>query len=116
MSDLQSQCDAMIGISIDIRGVDYGRIMDWSIVQKDGVDYYVFRTSLGKMVEATSYFEYKKHYIHYPQGSDYAFRMRRAGAKAKNKHQNGGSLFGSCIRNIAHFNVSTSPKHERKIQ
>jgi hypothetical protein len=103
MDNLQEQCDRMIGISIDIRGVDYGRIMGWSIVQKDGKDYYVFRTSLGKMVEASSYFEYKKHYIHYPQGSDYVFRQRYAGAKAKNKHQNGGSFFGSSIRNIAHF-------------
>lgn len=104
MDNLQEQCDRMVGISIDIRGVDYGRIMRWELVEKDGKTYYVFTTSLGKKVEATSYFEYKRKYIHYPDGSNYAFRLRYAGAKAKAKHQNnGGSLFGSSIKNIAHF-------------
>lgn len=104
MDNLQDKCDRMVGISIDIRGVDYGRIMRWELVESNGKTYHVFITSLGKKVEATSYFDYKRKHIHYPDGSDYAFRLRYAGAKAKSKHQsNGGAMFGDSIRNIARF-------------
>ena len=48
MSQLDDKCDSMVGLSFDIHGVDYGRIMRWVKVEKDGYTYNVFITSLGK--------------------------------------------------------------------
>ena len=107
MSEMEDKCNAIVGISYDINGPDYGRIMRWEIVSKDGQDYYVFVFSSGKRVEANSLFTYIKKKINYPQGSDYAMKLRYA-RRAKHNN-NGGSFFGPTIRNIVYL-----PKDERK--
>lgn len=101
MSEMEDKCNAIVGISYDVNGVDYGRIMSWEIVSKDGKDYYVFVFSSGKRVEANSLFDYIKKKIHYPQGTDYVMKLRAA-RRAKH-NQNGGSFFGSTIKNVAYF-------------
>jgi len=104
MSDMSDKCEKMIGLYVSNKTGDYGRIMKWEIVNKDGKDYYVFIFSSGRKVEANSLIKYVETYIHYPQGTDYVMRQRIAHRKAKG--MSGGSMFGSSIKNVAHFRDS----------
>ena len=104
MSDMSDKCEKMVGQFVSNNVADFGRIMRWEIVNKDGKDYYVFIFSSGRKVEANSLINYIAKKVHYPQGTDYVMRQRIAHRKAKG--MSGGSLFGSSIKNIAHFRDS----------
>jgi hypothetical protein len=113
MDNLQQTCDGMIGLSFDIRGEDYGRIMRWVTVEKDGKTYYVFITSLGKKVEATSVIDYIRNAVRYPDGSDYVFAQRKIKPKRK-----GGPAFPNTISNRTNLRGAVMPKalpHEREL-
>ena len=104
MSDMSDKCDKMIGLFVNNKTEDYGRIMRWEIVNKDGKDYYVFIFSTGRKVEANSLIHFVTKVVKYPQGTDYVMRQRIAHRKAKG--MSGGSMFGSSIKNIAYFRDS----------
>lgn len=115
MDNIQELCDSMIGISFDVRGEDYGRILRWVCVEKDGKTYHVFITSLGKKVEASSAIHYIKNTVRYPDGTDYVLRQRKIKRKGKG---NGGDAFPATIRNRAYFSSNVMPKalpHEREL-
>lgn len=99
MSYDMERLNKMVGLSIDIRGEDYGRIMDYDTVIRDGVEYKVFRFSSGKKVEANSLIAYMNSAIYYPDGTDYVMRNRVKYAKAKKSVP--APAFGSAIRNVA---------------
>lgn len=110
MSQLDDKCDSMVGLSFDISGVDYGRIMRWVKVEKDGYTYNVFITSLGKKVEAVTLIDYIYNTVRYPKETD----PNRYKVKVKTRY-GGRNAFGSGIRNIAYFRGDTgSIRIERK--
>jgi hypothetical protein len=96
---LIDKCDKLIGLSIDIRGEDYGRLMSWAKVVIDDDDYIVFTTSLGKKVEAVSLIYYLEHQVYYPTGSDQVFARRRA----RGVNRGGRPAFGQSVSNRAWF-------------
>jgi hypothetical protein len=102
MSELDEMCDSMVGLSFDISGQDYGRIMRWVKIEKDGYTYNVFITSLGHKVEAVTLIDYIKHTIRYPKETD----PNRNKVKVKSRG-GGRNAFGSGIRNIAYFRGDT---------
>jgi len=113
MTQMPDLCNSMVGLSFDIRGEDYGRIMRWVTVEKDGSTYYVFITSLGKKVEATSVIDYIKRKIHYPSGSDYVLAQRKIKPKFSGK-----PAFPNTISNRTRSIRSVMPKplpHEREL-
>ena len=96
-----TKLDRMVGISVDIRGEDYGRIMRYECIVKDEKEYQVFVFSSGKKVEANSIIKYVNSAVHYPDGTDYVMRNRVKYAKAKGSTPS--PAFGSSIRNTATF-------------
>lgn len=97
MNNVKQRCDALIGERIDIRGTDYGVVVE--VYQYDVQ--FILVTDIGKQIEALSYFRYlrSKHVTHkYPDGTDMAARMRLPKAKGGNiKYVPTANL-----RNIAH--------------
>lgn len=102
MNELEKMCDDLVGLSFDIRGVDYGRIMRWVRVQKDGDTFYVFITSLGKKVEAVTLIDYIKNKVYYPDGTEYVLRQRKIKPK-----RNGSPAFPSGISTKVYFRGQT---------
>lgn len=96
MSELDDKCDSMVGLSFDIRGEDYGRIMRWVKVEKDDYIYNVFITSLGKKVEAVTLIDYIYNTVRYPKETD----PNRYKIKPKRR---AGYAFSSGVSNIARF-------------
>lgn len=102
MSSIAEACDKLIGLSIEINGEDYGRIMRWVTVEKDDYTYHVLITSTGRKVEAVTLLNYIKTKIHYPDGTDYVMRQR----KIKPKRQ-GKPAFPSSISTKVYFRGQT---------
>lgn len=90
-----------IGNDMVINREKYGVIVDLIEVDNNGQQVFVFVTDLGKRVEASSYLRYlgigRKVY---PDGTDYAMRLRRPKSKTKNV----AYVPSKNIRNIAFVN------------
>lgn len=105
MSDsIDNKLESYIGYHVDIRGEDYGRILELISVTKNDQEYKVFVFSSGKRAEANSIVNYIRNSVHFPDGTDYVMRNRVRYAKAKVK--GGAPAFGSSIRNVAKFTDS----------
>lgn len=111
MDNIEELCNSMVGLSFDIRGEDYGRIMRWVRVEKNDRILYVFVTSLGKKVEATGVIDYVRNTVRYPKETD----PNRNKIKPKRR---AGYAFPSGISTMAYFrdNVKTRAlPHEKQL-
>lgn len=107
MSPLDDKCDSMVGLSFDVRGVDYGRIMRWVKIEQDGYTYNVFITSLGKKVEAVTLIDYIYNTVRYPKETD----PNRNKIKPKRR---AGYAFPSGISTMAYFRSKSGDLHSNR--
>jgi hypothetical protein len=113
MDNIEQVCESMVGLSVEIRGVDCGRIMRWVCVEKDGKTFYVFVFSSGKKIEATGVIHYVRNRVHYPSGSEYVLAQRKIKPKF-----GGRPAFPNTISNRTNLRGAVMPKslpHEREL-
>jgi hypothetical protein len=83
MKTMRERCESMIGETMVIRDSDYGVIAEFF----EHGEKFIFVTDKGKHVDAGSYFRYlssARSVKHYPDGSDYAARLRLPKSKTYN--------------------------------
>lgn len=110
MKTMEDRCKDLIGSSLVVRDKDYGVIVDFFVINDGSSTRCIFVTDKDANVDAGSYFRYlttTRTAVHYPDGSDYAARLRLPVSHAKSGIK---YIPTKNLSNIAHVNYNGENK------
>jgi len=110
MKTMQDRCKELIGSSLVVRDKNYGVIEDFFVISDNYDIRCILVTDNGANVDAGSYFRYlatTRTVVHYPDGADYAARLRLPVSHAKSGIK---YIPTKNLSNIAHVNYKGENK------